>query len=87
MQINVAEPDQTPRTVVSDLVLYCSPIANEIEARLIWVKYLIRFVFRNSRSQNSKIHVYYCMTTKVMKVDFQIVPYISNGQHQIWAYQ
>ena len=30
-------PDQTPRTVASDLGLHCLPLSHENDARLIWV--------------------------------------------------
>ena len=32
------DPDQTPRTVASDLGLHCSPMSHKKDARLIWVK-------------------------------------------------
>ena len=32
-----AEPDQTPRSAASDLVLHCLTISHKIHTRLIWV--------------------------------------------------
>ena len=40
LQANSGEPDQTPCSAASDLVLHCLPISHRKNARLIWVKYL-----------------------------------------------
>ena len=37
---NSVDPDQTPRTVASDLGLHCLPMSHKKDARLIWVKLL-----------------------------------------------
>ena len=33
------DPDQTPRSAASGLVLHCLPMSHKKDARLIWVKY------------------------------------------------
>ena len=37
MLANSGDPDQTPRSVASDLVLPCLPLSHKKDARLIWV--------------------------------------------------
>ena len=32
------DPDQTPRSVASDLGLHCLPMSQKKDARIIWVK-------------------------------------------------
>ena len=38
LQANSAEPDQTPRSAASDMVLHCLSMSHKKDARLIWVK-------------------------------------------------
>ena len=37
MSANSVDPDQMPRSAVSDLDLHCLPRSQERDARLIWV--------------------------------------------------
>ena len=38
MSENSVDPDQTPRSAMSDLGLHCLPRSQKWDARLIWVK-------------------------------------------------
>ena len=38
MRANSGDPDQTPRSVASDLGLHCSYMSHKKDVRLIWVK-------------------------------------------------
>ena len=57
---NSRETDQTPRYVASDLVLYCLPMSNKKDARLIWVcvyNTMIILEFRESDVMPGKTEV------------------------------
>ena len=38
MQVNSADPDQTPHSVVSDLGLHYLPMSHKMDVRHIWLK-------------------------------------------------
>ena len=52
---NSEDPDQTPRSVESDLGLHCLPMSKKWEAMLIWVK-----LFRKHVSM-SRITLHSCL--------------------------
>ena len=41
MLANSEDPDQTPRSVASDLGLHCLSMSHKKDARLIWVNYML----------------------------------------------
>ena len=54
MQANSGDPDQTPRSLASDLGLHFLPMSHKKDARLIWFKMqLFCFSHKNCRNLGS----------------------------------
>ena len=52
---NSEDPDQTPRSVASDLGLHCLPLSQKWDARLIWVKLRILAIIEPQHHKASKM--------------------------------
>ena len=56
MQTNSGDPDQTPHSVVSDLVLHCLSMSHKKDTRHIWVKKaIILLSHKSSRNLGSRL--------------------------------
>ena len=49
LNVNIVDPDQTPRSAASDLGLHCLAVSLLWDARLNWVKIINDDIFKDNR--------------------------------------